>query len=119
MPPSGDRDKTAVGVSPPRCPKEREVCNNGFQVFSPTAAAVFIATGAGLFYYFNSEKESLKKKKGCVVNPVSVPQVTHRLKQRKSSRPKRMEGLKSVARSRCSLTKISPSLRRICWGNGL
>ena len=42
--------------------------NNGFQVFSPTAAALFIATGAGLFYYFNSEKESLKKKKGCVVN---------------------------------------------------
>jgi len=45
MPSPGDRDKTAVGV------------------FSPTAAAIFIVTGAGLFYYFNSEKEALKKKK--------------------------------------------------------
>jgi protein SCO1/2 len=41
-------------------------------VFSPTAAAIFIATGAGLFYYFKSEKESLKKKKGCVMDVIPV-----------------------------------------------
>jgi hypothetical protein len=65
IPSSGDRDKTAVGVSPPCHLKEPEICNRAFQVFSPTAAAIFIATGAGLFYYFNSEKELLKAKKGC------------------------------------------------------
>ena len=118
IPSSGDRDKTAVGVSSSHL-KQSEIYNNWFQVFSPTAAAVFIATGAGLFYYFNSEKESLKKKKGCVVNLVSVPQVTHNQVQRKSSWPRPTEDLKSVARSRYSLTKIRPSLRKICWGNGL
>ena len=69
---SGDRDKTAVGVSPPCRLEESGFCNNRFQVFSPTAAAIFIATGAGLFYYFNSEKESLKKQKGCALDIVSV-----------------------------------------------
>ena len=118
IPSSSDRDKTAVGVSPPHL-KRPEGYNSGFQVFSPTAAAIFIATGAGLFYYFNSEKESLKKKKGCVVNLVLVPQVTHSQVQRKSSRPRPMEDLKSGARSRYSLTKIGPSLKKICWGNGL
>jgi len=87
-------------------------------VFSPTAAAVFIATGAGLFYYFNSEKESLKKQKGRAVNLVSVPQITHNQKQKKSSRPRPMEDLKSVARSRYLLTKTSHSLKKIYWGNG-
>jgi len=32
-------------------------------VFTPTAAAIFVATGAGLFFYFKSEKEKLLKKK--------------------------------------------------------
>lgn len=72
VPSSGDRDRTAVGVSPLRHSKRPGVCNDGFQVFSPTAAAIFIATGAGLFYYFKSEKESLKKKKGCAMNVVPV-----------------------------------------------
>ena len=118
IPPSDNRDKTAVGVSP-RHLKVPEVRNKRFQVFSPTAAAIFIATGAGLFYYFNSEKESLKKKKGCAVNLVAVPQVTHSPKQRKSSRLRPTEDLKSVAHSRYSPMKTNPSLRRICWGNGL
>jgi len=69
-------------------------------VFSPTAAAIFIATGAGLFYYFNSEKESLKKKKGCATNLVSVLQPTHNHEQKKSLRPRPMEDLKSVVHSR-------------------
>ena len=72
IPSSGDRDKAAVGVSPPRHSREPKVRNDAFQVFSPVAAAIFIATGAGLFYYFNSEKESLKKKKGCAANLVLV-----------------------------------------------
>jgi len=118
IPSSSDRDKTAVGVSSPHS-KQPEVYDSVLQVFSPTAAAIFIATGAGLFYYFNSEKESLKKKKGRAVNLVSVPQVTHNQVQRKSSRPRPMEDLKSVARSHCSLTTIGPSLRKICWGSGL
>ncbi|EIN04375.1 SCO1 protein [Punctularia strigosozonata HHB-11173 SS5] len=42
---SGARDRAAVGV------------------FTPTAAAIFVATGIGLFWYFKSEKEKLQKKK--------------------------------------------------------
>ena len=79
---------------------EPEACNNEFQVFSPTAAAIFIATGVGLFYYFNSEKESLKRKKGCAANLVSVLQTTHNQEQKRSSRPRPMEDLKSVAHFR-------------------
>lgn len=100
IPSPSDRDKTAVGVSPPRHSKGLRVCNNGSQVFSPTAAAIFIATGAGLFYYFNSEKESLKKKKGRTANLVSGLQATHNQKQKKNSRLRPMEDLKSVACSR-------------------
>ena len=100
VPSPGDRDKTAVGVSPPRRSMEPEACNNEFQVFSPTAAAIFIATGVGLFYYFNSEKESLKRKKGCAANLVSVLQATHNQEQKRSSRPRPMEDLKSVAHFR-------------------
>ena len=29
------------------------------QVFTPTAAALFVATGVGLFFYFRNEKEKL------------------------------------------------------------
>lgn len=61
------RQNGCWGESPDCHPEEFECCNDGSQVFSPAAAAIFIATGAGLFYYFKSEKESLKKKKGCVV----------------------------------------------------
>ncbi|KAI0640526.1 SCO1 protein [Trametes meyenii] len=38
---SGERDRATVGV------------------FTPTAAALFVLTGAGLFFYFRSEKEKL------------------------------------------------------------
>jgi protein SCO1 len=33
-------------------------------VFTPVAAAVFVATGAGLYFYFKSEKEKVLKQKG-------------------------------------------------------
>ena len=34
------------------------------QVFTPAAAALFVATGVGLFYYFQYEKRKLQEKKG-------------------------------------------------------
>lgn len=34
------------------------------QVFTPAAAALFVATGVGLFYYFQYEKQKLQEKKG-------------------------------------------------------
>ncbi|KAH7888199.1 SCO1/SenC-domain-containing protein [Phlebopus sp. FC_14] len=43
--PTGSRDRAAVGV------------------FTPKAAAVFVATGVGLFYYFQYEKRKLQEKK--------------------------------------------------------
>jgi protein SCO1/2 len=46
--------------------------NDRNQVFTPTAAALFVATGAGLFFYFKSEKEKLLKKKGAP-DPTSHP----------------------------------------------
>ncbi|KAF9224489.1 SCO1 protein [Gyrodon lividus] len=43
--PMGARDRSTVGV------------------FTPTAAALFVATGAGMFYYFQYEKQKLQEKK--------------------------------------------------------
>ncbi|KAL6304062.1 h-sco1 [Sparassis latifolia] len=43
--PSGERDRSAVGV------------------FTPTAAAIFVATGVGLFFYFRHEKEKLHEQR--------------------------------------------------------
>ncbi|KIJ07229.1 hypothetical protein PAXINDRAFT_19573 [Paxillus involutus ATCC 200175] len=42
---TGARDRSAVGV------------------FTPAAAALFVATGAGLFYYFQYEKQKLQERK--------------------------------------------------------
>ena len=33
------------------------------QVFTPQAAILFIATGVGLYYYFQNEKEKMQEKK--------------------------------------------------------
>ncbi|OCB88341.1 h-sco1 [Sanghuangporus baumii] len=44
-PPSGSRDRSAVGP------------------FTPSAAAVFVLTGAGLYFYFKLEKDKIQEKK--------------------------------------------------------
>lgn len=44
--------------------QQKTIFNVVFQVFTPTAAALFVATGLGLFYYFQYEKRKVQEKKG-------------------------------------------------------
>jgi hypothetical protein len=60
---AGARDRAAVGVSTIKFYRFVGVKYRNSQVFTPTAAALFIATGAGLFWYFKNEKEKLQQKK--------------------------------------------------------
>ena len=62
---SGIRDKSAVGVrlsSRSRVPAS--VPSHAVrQVFTPKASALFVVTGAALFFYFQSEKEKLQEQR--------------------------------------------------------
>ena len=41
--------------------------SNILQVFTPKAAALFVATGVGLFFYFRYEKQQLaEKRRACL-----------------------------------------------------
>lgn len=55
--PDNGKDRAAVGVS--FNPLARIRRPDDEQVFTPKAAALFVATGVGLFFYFKYEKQKL------------------------------------------------------------
>ncbi|KIJ61001.1 hypothetical protein HYDPIDRAFT_189743 [Hydnomerulius pinastri MD-312] len=65
---TGARDKAAVGV------------------FTPTSAALFVATGAGLYFYFQSEKLKLQEKKRIPSPCPPITQIEKELESRSVGR---------------------------------
>lgn len=62
-PPTGAQDRATVGVSKRPWSKCSIVTHFVSQVFTPKAAVLFVATGVGLYYYFQHEKQKLLEEK--------------------------------------------------------
>lgn len=61
LPDFNRKDKAAVGVS--FNPLARTRRPDDEQVFTPKAAALFVATGVGLFFYLKYEKQKLAEQR--------------------------------------------------------
>jgi hypothetical protein len=61
MPSQGGKDRAAVGVRIPLVffVYTYQRFHADIQVFTPKAAALFVAAGVGLFFYFRYEKQQL------------------------------------------------------------
>ena len=90
------------------------------QVFTPAAAALFVVTGVGLFYYFQYEKRKLQEKKGS-----SRTQTQHSANgleivfQRRSSSLSRSDDPMLAVHSRSQHTRENHSRNKTSWENGV
>ncbi|KAF5343844.1 hypothetical protein D9756_011342 [Leucocoprinus leucothites] len=61
---------------------------NAVGVFTPTSAAIFVATGVGLFFYFRHEKQKLLEERGQQLfqdSPVSITELSNRKGEKQST----------------------------------
>lgn len=70
------------------------------QVFTPKAAALFVGTGLGLFFYFRYEKTKLQEQRRACTVPSTVRYFKLIILQRRSSKTRKSVDRTSAAPSR-------------------